>query len=130
MKARPLEKRDLAVLREIYARLPYRFDDGFPDFLSRDYEAAEVVVDADDRPIAVCAAKRAIEMVVVCDPRRPVLIRLQAFALMHEGFRKLLRGLGFTEAFAFVPPGIEQTHGRTMQKRFGWLRAWAAYRIQ
>ena len=31
------------MLEEIYNRLPYKFDDGFPDFLGAGYEAAEVV---------------------------------------------------------------------------------------
>lgn len=129
MTTRPLEARDLPALRAIYDRLGYKFDGGFPDFLGPEYEMAEVVVDADDRPLMVCGAKRAIEMVMVCDPDRPVLIRLTGIALLHERMRAVLHALGYTEASSFVPPELVRTHGRTMQKRFGWLEAWKAYRV-
>lgn len=129
MTTRPLQEKDLPVLREIYERLPYKFDEGFPDFLSAEYEAAEVVVDAGDRPLMVVGAKRAVEMVMICDPSRPVLIRLQGIALLHEGMRRILRALGYREASSFIPPGIEKTHGRTMQRRFGWQPAWKGYRV-
>lgn len=129
MRSRPLEERDLPVLEEIYNRLPYKFDGGFPDFLSAEYEAAEVVVDADDRPLMVVGAKKAVEMVMVCDPSRPVLIRLQGIALLHERMRAMLRALGYGEASSFIPPEIEKTHGRTMERRFGWLPAWKGYRV-
>lgn len=119
----------MAALKAIYDRLPYRFDDGFPDFLGPDYERADVVVDAEDRPLMVCGAKKAIELVMVADPARPVVVRLAAIALLHQGLRSALNALGFKEASSFVPPEIEKTHGRTMQKRFGWLPAWKAYRV-
>jgi hypothetical protein len=127
--SRPLEERDLPRLREIYERLPYKFDGGFPDFLSAEYESAEVVVDADDRPLMVAGAKRAIELVMICDPARPVLVRLHGIALLHERLRVLLERLGLREAGSFIPPQIEKTHGRTMERRFGWLPAWKGYRV-
>lgn len=129
MTTRPLEERDLPVLEEIYNKLPYKFDGGFPNFLSAEYEGAEVVVDVDDRPLMVVGAKRAVEMVMVCDPSRPVLIRLQGIALLHERMRGMLQALGYKEASSFIPPQIEKTHGRTMQRRFGWLPAWKGYRV-
>lgn len=129
MTTRPLEERDLAALRAIYEALPYSFDGGFPDFLSEEYEAAEVVVDASDRPLMVVGAKRAVEMVMICDPSRPVLVRLRGIALLHERMRVMLRALGYREASSFVPPEIEKTHGRTMERRFGWLPSWKGYRV-
>jgi hypothetical protein len=129
VRTRPLETRDLPFLEAIYRELPYRFDGGFPDFLGAEYEAAEVVVDVEDRPLMVCGAKKAIEMVMVCDPARPVLIRLAGIGLLHERMRAMLQALGYQEATSFVPPEIERTHGRTMAKRFGWLAAWKAYRV-
>lgn len=129
MRNRPLEERDLPVLQAIYDRLPYRFDDGFPDFLSEEYEAAEVVVDTDDRPLMVVGAKRAVEMVMICDPSRPVLVRIHGIAMLHAALRKMLRALGYREASSFIPPEIEKTHGRTMERRFGWQRAWKGYRV-
>lgn len=129
MRSRPMGPRDLPALMEIYSRLGYEYDGGFPEFLSREFEAVEVVVDADDRPLAVCGAKRAVEMVMVCDPARPVLVRLTAIALLHERLRTVLHALGYKDATAFLPPEIVNTHGRTMQKRFGWIPAWKAYRV-
>jgi hypothetical protein len=129
MTTRPLEERDLPILEGIYDRLPYRFDGGFPKFLSAEYEGAAVVVDVDDRPLMVVGAKRAVEMVMVCDPSRPVMVRLIGIGLLHTAMRAMLRALGYTEAASFVPPAIERTHGRTMQKRFGWIPAWKAYRV-
>lgn len=137
MRRRVLEERDLPVLREIYDKLPYKFTadpekpeaGGFPDFLSEEYVAADVVVDADDRPLMVVGAKRVVEMVMICDPSRHVLIRLQGIALLHDWMRILLRSLGYREASSFIPPEIEKTHGRTMERRFGWQRAWKGYRV-
>lgn len=129
MQIRLLEERDLPVLRAIYDRLPYAFDGGFPDFLSAEYVTAEVVVDANDRPLMVAGAKRAIELVMICDPSRPVVVRLRGIALLHGRLRTLLRRLWLQEAASFIPPGIETTHGRTMERRFGWLPAWKGYRV-
>lgn len=129
MTTRPLEARDLAVLRAIYDALPYSFDGGFPDFLSEEYAAAEVVVDAADRPLMVAALKRAVELVMVCDPGRPVVVRMSGIALLTTRLRVVLHGLGLREASSFVPPEIEKTHGRTMERRFGWLPSWKGYRV-
>ncbi len=129
MHRRKFEKRDVEVLQAIYDGLDYQFDGGFPDFLSEEWLSVDVVVDATDCPFAVCGAKRAVEMVMVCDPRRPVMVRLRGIALLHEGMRAVLRFLGYREASAFIPPQIEKTHGRTMERRFGWLPAWKGYRV-
>lgn len=129
MTTRPLEERDLPILKEIYNGLDYAFDDGFPDFLSSQFESAEVVVDASDTLIMVVGAKKAVEMVMICSPKPHVTVRLQGIALLHKKMQEILSRLGYKEASASIPPEIVNTHGRTMQKRFNWLRAWPTYRI-
>ena len=129
MTTRPLEERDLPILQSIYNGLDYAFDDGFPDFLSDQYEAAEVVVDANDVPLMVVGAKKAVEMVMICNPNPPVIMRMQGIALLHARMQEILSRLGYKDASASIPPSIVETHGRTMQKRFGWLKAWPTYRI-
>jgi len=130
MTTRPLEERDIPALKAIYNDLNYKFDDGFPDFLSDAYEAAEVVVDASDVPIMVVGAKKAVEMVMICSPNPHVLVRLKGIALLHERMRFILRNLGYKDANSFIPPEIEKTHGRTMVKRFGWIPSWKGYTIR
>jgi hypothetical protein len=129
MRTRPLEERDLPILEAIYDKLDYSFDDGFPKFLSSEFEAVEVVVDDKDLPIMVCGAKKAVEMVMICDPYPHVTVRLRGIALLHETMRNMLHSLGYKEATSFVPPQIVNTHGRAMQKRFGWVPAWKGYRV-
>lgn len=121
MRTRPLEERDLPILEAIYNKLELAFDDGFP----KDLQQPFVVVDEQDKPFLLAGVKMVPELVMICDQKPHVLVRLRAIALMHETLReKFPKG-----AFAFVSPKFCGGFIATMRKRFGWQKTWEGYRV-
>jgi hypothetical protein len=121
MTTRPLETRDLPILEAIYNEQNLAFEDGFP----ADLENAYVVVDEQDLPFMLTGVKMVPELVMICDQRPHVVVRLKAIALMHQVLReKFPRG-----AFCFVSPKFNCGFIATMVKRFQWVKTWEGYRV-
>jgi hypothetical protein len=126
MIVRALEPRDLPILEAIYNEQDLRFSSGFPDFLR--LESAFVVVDSEDRPIMACGAKLIPELIMICDQRPHMAVRLEGIGLLHKRVRNVLNRQGFTETVSFVCPRFP-TFARTMERRFGWVKTWTAYKV-
>jgi hypothetical protein len=125
MTIRPLEKRDIPILEAIYNELDLQFIDGFPKGL----EEAQVVVDDGDRPFMLAGVKMVPELVMICDQRPHLAIRLEGITLLHKALRDRLHKRGFKEAVSFVSPRFGSSFVSTMIKRYGWKRAWEAFRV-
>jgi hypothetical protein len=121
MTTRPLEPRDLPILEAIYNELALAFADGFPTGL----EHAFVVADEQDRPFMLAGVKMVPELVMICDQRPHVTIRLKGIALLHETLRKQVP----SGAFCFVSPAFSKSFVRTMMKRFKWKKTWEGFRV-
>jgi len=121
MTTRPLEARDLPILEAIYNELQLNFDDGFP----KDLQHAFVVVDEEDTPIMMCGVKMVPELVMICDRRPHVVVRLKGIALLHEALRKVFP----SGAFCFISPKFGIGFAATMMKRFGWQETWKAFKV-
>ena len=86
-----------------------------------------VVVDDDDRPIMVCAAKRLVELYLFCGPIERPHAKVHALRLIHEAMGKLLKVRGYASAEAFLPPTLAQKFGRRLQRSFGWVKNWPSW---
>jgi hypothetical protein len=116
-----MELRDRPFMESLYRELALDFADGFPQGL----ENAFVVVDDTDKPLMMAGVKMVPELVMICDQRPSVPVRLRAIAMMHEELReKYPHG-----AFAFVSPNCGKNFIATMRKRFGWKKTWEGYQV-
>ena len=121
MTVRPFEPRDLPILEAIYNELDLSFEDGFPTGLRDVF----VVVDEADQPFMLAGVKMVPELVMVCDQRPHMAVRLKALALMHETLRKRFP----QGAFAFISPRCGRSFAATMVRRFGWRKTWEGFRV-
>jgi hypothetical protein len=126
MNVRPYQPEDEPILREIWERAAY--GDEFPDNLS-DYF---VVTDDGGCPIMAAGAKLIPEMTLICAPggSTHALVKVRGLCLLHDQLRDTLAAKGYTEAIASVPPQLERSYGRHLQRHFRWLLSWTTYRIR
>jgi hypothetical protein len=123
-----MEERDIPAIREIYDAAGY----DFPSFDSPLIEAVDVVVDDSDVPFMAAAAKRGIEVILFCAPKGAThpQVKLEGIRLLHESMRDKIVPKGYDEAYSFLPPEIVKSHGRHLQRIFGWVPCWKAYLIR
>jgi hypothetical protein len=89
-------------------------------------EAIFVIVDDDDQPVAAFAAKRIVEIYAwIGDIPTPA--KMQAMRIGHGAMPGMLRARGYTQAEAFLPPGIAERFGRRLARSFGWVRNWSSW---
>ena len=122
MKARPAEESDLARLRAMAGQSAFPY----PDLDGARLEALIVVVDADGRPVMAAAAESILQMYLFADGGSPAA-RLHALRLLHDEMAGELRRKGWSEANAFLPPGIAKTFGRRLARSFGWVPNWPSW---
>jgi hypothetical protein len=128
MRVRPYEERDREELEKIHAESGFEFK--FPDLSSSRIELAIVVADdLEDKPIAVCVAKRSPEIIMALGKKYHPSVKLHALRLIHDEMNDRLMALGYTEANCFLPPQLEKGYGRHLRRIFGWLPAWKGYTI-
>lgn len=125
MRVRAFRMEDEPILREIHERAGY--GDEFPDvsdFL--------VVTDDLDCPIMAAGEKLIPELTLICAPggSTHALVKLQGIHLLHEALRDRLVAKGYTEAIASVPPKLEGSYARHLQRHFGWVKSWETFRIR
>ena len=130
MRTRSVREDDLPTLKEIYDTAGYKFD--WPDLLSDEFLSVEVVVDERDRPLMAAAAKKSVELFLICAPGGNLhpAMKMKAIWLLHLALRDALTLLGFYEATAFLPPELEKNYGRHLQRKFSWLPTWKAFCIK
>ena len=130
MRTRAMEERDVPVVAEIIKATGYGFK--WPELDSPMMIAMDVVVDDSDTPIMAAGAVRTAELFLACSPGGAVhpFVKMEAMRALHQSLRDKLVPKGYTEAFAFIPPEIEKSHGRHLKKIFGWLDTWKAYAIK
>lgn len=125
-----MESRDIPAIREIYDSAGYDFP--FPDLSSPLIESVDVVVSDFDTPIMAAAAKRGIEVILFCSSKSGMhpLVKLEGIRLLHESMRDTITARGYAEAYAFLPPQLENNYGRHLQRMFNWQPAWKAYVVR
>lgn len=121
MTTRPLEPRDIPILQSIYNELDLSFEEGFPVGLKHPF----VVVDEQDKPFMMAGVKMVPELVMICDQRPHLAVRMKAIAIMHEKLREFYP----QGAFAFISPRFGFSFAQTMVKRFGWKRTWEGFKV-
>ena len=127
MRVRELEKRDLPVLEQWHRESG--FDYPLPDLFSPSFARVLVVVDDNDVPVQALAAKNTIEMYMLMDKgwRNPRW-RLEALMQGHEDMRSWLHENGHEDVNCWLPPEVEKSFGRRLEKLFYWIPArWKSY---
>ena len=88
-------------------------------------EACMVVADDDDRPIMACAAERLVQL-YLWTSEMPPGAKLAAIRMLTMPLGDKLRELGYESAEAFIPPQIQKTFGRRLE-RLGWRKNWPSW---
>lgn len=122
MYARPLRADDIPILDAMAQA------SGFPYPALTDplLESVVVIADADDKPIAACAAKRLVELYLYSG-NSPAPVRMQAVVRLHEAMTQALREKGYNSSEIFLPPQIAQKFGRRLERTWGWVRNWPSW---
>lgn len=125
---RPYKDGDLPHLQRVYSESGFDFP--FPDLSSPLVGHLQVCVDDEDVPLMAACVKMVPEVILLC-PRGAMhpVVKMQGIGLIHNAMRKSLEADGHDEAFCFVPPEIEKSYGNHLQRKFGWARTWASFRI-
>ncbi len=127
MRVRAFEKRDVPKVEQIFRDMGFDYE--FPDLSDPIFERVSVLVDDDDSPVQVLAAKKTVEMYLLMDkdwanPRW----RLEGFKRIHEEMRMALLDVGYADANAWLPPEVEKSFGRKLVRLFKWTRGrWQSY---
>ena len=105
------------------------FDYPFPDLKAKDFEEARVLVDEDGAIVDVVAARKTAEIYLWANPRwRNPRWRLDSIIEIHEDMRQRLEAKGYGEAHAVLPPEVERSFGRRLQRIFHWSPSrWRLY---
>ena len=127
MRIRELERRDIPAVEELHRASG--FDYPLPDFFGGDFARVSVVVDEDDKVIQVIAAKKTVEMYLLMDGAwRNPRWRLQALMQGHEEMRLKLIESGYTDVNCWLPPEVEKSFGRRLERIFKWIPSrWKSY---
>lgn len=91
-------------------------------------QTAFSVHDSLGRPIATMIAVRAVEIVLIMEPKHHPLVKLEALAEAHKEMRERILPLGYPHGFAVVPEFLK-SYIRHMTRKFGWKRDYPCYRI-
>lgn len=128
MRVRRLTAEDARAVSALHAGSGFAFQ--FPELHDPLIEAGCLILDAEDRPLAASVAKRAPEVLLAMRKDGHPALKLRALAMVHEFMREELAARGYKEANCFLPPEIEQSYGRHLQRIFGWQRSWQGYTMR
>lgn len=124
MTVRDFKRSDLPALQEMAeaSGCPY------PECLDNPMiEAISVVVDEKDRPIMACAVERIIQGYLFTSNQGHPAMRLHAMRLLHQEMAGKLRSLGYNSCEAFLPPKLELSFGKRLERCFGWTKNWSSW---
>lgn len=120
---RRVEARDIPRLKELHAASG--FDWPFPEF-GPEFLTARVVVDENDQPVMLAAARKLAEVVMVVDPKWETPgLRMAAFEGVYESVERDLAQAGIPEVVAWIPPQLwdQKAFIRRLKRRFGWAES-------
>ena len=125
MIIREYAESDLSCIQDLHKRSGFKYP--FPnmdDFFSRR------VVESGDSVGMVSLLKLTAEAYLICDPEwRTPAWRMEALRQIQDVANDDAKQRGVVEAVAFIPPGIEKTFRRRLE-RMGWNRnkpSWKSY---
>jgi len=125
MTVRTLRHSDIPMLEEMYRASGFEYE--FPNLAGPEFEAVHVVADEDGNPLCAVAAKRTIELYLLCVKFEHPATGIAAIRQLHATMTRALKAKGYSDANAFLPPRIEKSFGRRLMRTFGWARNWASY---
>jgi hypothetical protein len=126
MTIRRYRESDRAALKKLSAHQDFPYPD--PD--SPLCDSIWVACDDEDRPVMEISAHRTAELYLRLSPDVSPMAALHAGGELLRNIRDDLCFNGLNEAQAFVSPRIERSFGRHLQKHFGAIRDWAAFKLK
>ena len=120
LRARPAEKQDLPVIREMAARADFPS----PDLESQNIEALWVIVDEQDRVMMAVAAERIIQLFMWSREFEHPASKLAAIRLMQDQGGVLKE---YRDVVAFIEPSLARRFGRRLEQSLGWVRNWPSW---
>lgn len=125
MIAREYDEKDLVHVLDLHKRSGLKYE-----LPSMDTFFSRRVVESEEGIGMVSLLKLTAEAYLICDPnwRNPAW-RMSALDLVQQVANHDARRKGVVEAVAFIPPGIEKTFRRRLE-RMGWNRnkpSWKSY---
>lgn len=118
MKVRFMNKGDVPRVKEIYEK--QGFDYQFPNL--DEFFEIPVLVDDHDQVVMAVGGIPTVELFFWIDQdwETPGM-RFEALKFLHEFFRREMKSRGVIQGHVFIPPGMEKSFGRRLQKHFGWV---------
>ena len=117
---------DIPRLNELAAASGYPYPNVFSPFV----ETAMVVCDDEGNLIAAAAFERIVQGYLWIDKGLGPVRSLAAIRSLHEPMTQELIRRGYKEANIFIPPKLEKSFGRHMERFFGWVRNWPSWAKQ
>lgn len=120
MKIRNLEAKDIPFLETWHREAG--FDYPLPDLTDPVFAEVTVLVDSMDRPVLAIAAKKTVELYLLMDGHwKNPRWRLEGLMQAHEDMRQRLFQHGVDDVNCFLPPEVEKSFGRKLQRIFHWI---------
>lgn len=101
----------------------------YPAFDDPLLEGFVVIVDAEDKPLMACAARRLVELYLYAGDA-PASVKRRAVELIHSAMASELRKQGYNVAEAFIPPTIAEKFGKRLERTFLWTKNWPSWSIK
>lgn len=121
MRVRDYEPGDLEFVKLWFQQQGFEYD--LPDMDNENFIAKQTVLDDDDHPVMIVAARRTVELYLFGDKDFGTPgMRLEALKMMHGAIQKRLKALNVQDVHLWMPPQIVRSFGRRLMKMFGWKR--------
>jgi len=126
MRIRNYRPEDEPALKQMHAA--QGFDYAFPDLANPLFVSKLVLEDDDGRSLMAALGRLSCEVYLLAEPKSASPgERFLQMLLMHEAGRRDLEARGLDDVTCWVPPGIEKSFGRRLE-RLGWVRdPWPSY---
>ncbi len=120
MIIRHLHSGDIPALRAMYKAQGFEYE--FPDLTGPLMEAVLVVVDENGKILAAVAAERFVQLYMFVGQIDYPAAKLSIIRSLHQCMSDALRPRGYHSAEACLPPAIEKSFGRRLERTFGWVK--------
>lgn len=91
-------------------------------------ETVKVAVDRDGIIMGAVVTERIVQSYLWLADSTP-MAKLNVIRELHEATSAELKGLGYNQANAFLPPEIARRFGRRLERCFQWVKNWDSWAV-
>jgi len=125
MRKRPMSTVDWSLVPSFQKQYPFHWK--FPEISSRIASACAIEDDSGD-VVALCAAELIPSVTLAMKQSAHPLVRLRAGTMIHEYLKETLEA--YPELHCEVPPELERSYARHLERIFGWREMWKGYKLK